>query len=79
MSSPVLADSGCCRCVQLRAVSMDPDGPRALVALSADQWLRLPVALQDMPAWRNRIGQHVWVDVAHARLFAHAPVGARHA
>lgn len=79
MSCPVIALSGSCRCVPLRAVSIDPDGPCALVALSADQWLRLPVAPQDVTAWRSRIGQRVWVDVAHARLFAHAPVSSRHA
>jgi hypothetical protein len=57
----------------LRGVEAGPDGLRALVALSAEQLLRVPVA-GECAVWEGLVGRRVWVDPARHRAFADVPV-----
>jgi hypothetical protein len=69
------------RAACLRAISQESDGPQAIVALSAEQFLRVHLASDDLPRWQARIGHRVWVDLSHEpwRLSAVLPPQGRHA
>ena len=68
------------RAACLRGIAEDPDGLHALVALSAEQYLRLPLGRQDVTLWQARIGRRVWVDfqARPMRLGQDADAGVRH-
>jgi hypothetical protein len=51
------------RAACLRGVSLTLDGPRAVVSLSAEQHLVLPLPAADLPRWQARVGRRVWLDM----------------
>lgn len=52
----------------LRGLALAPDGPHALVLISAGQYLRVPLALQDWSQWQASMGHRVWVDSTSSPL-----------
>lgn len=69
------------RAACLRGIATEADGARAVVALSAEQFLLLPLAEHELARWRALVGRRVWVDMdaQPMRLRADAATGARHA
>ena len=69
------------RAACLRGIAAQADGPHAVVALSAEQYLLLPLPEPDLARWRAQVGRRVWVDLntRPMRLQADAGVGAVHA
>lgn len=65
-------DEVCWRAALLRGVSAGPGGPQALVSLSAEQFLRVPVA-GAAAVWERLIGRRVWVDVQRWQVAADRP------
>jgi|GEM_PF-3791712 hypothetical protein len=64
---------GSWRAVMLRGLSQACGGLEALVMLSADQYLRLPLPHADAAAWQPLVGQRVWADPDLGALRAEAP------
>lgn len=76
-----LASSFAWRVACLRGIETTADGPRAVVALSAHQYLRLPLAAGEVADWQARLGERVWVNLEAQpmRLQADQASGATHA
>lgn len=51
------------RAAWLRGIAAESGGPRAVVALSAEQFLLLPLREHDVARWRTLVGRRVWVDM----------------
>ena len=51
------------RAACLRGIALEANGPLAVVALSAEQFLLLPLPADDLPRWRARVGRRVWVNL----------------
>lgn len=69
------------RAACLRGIAAEADGLHALIALSAEQYLRLPLAASELPHWQARVGRRVWVDMSSQpmRLQAESMLEVRHA
>jgi hypothetical protein len=69
------------RAACLRGISTEAAGLQAVVALSAEQCLLLPLPGQDLAHWRAQVGRRVWVnvDAQPMRLSADDASEARHA
>lgn len=68
------------RAACLRGISLTREGPQAVVAMSAEQHLVLPLPWADLPDWQARVGRRVWLDLdaQPARLEADPQPGAGH-
>lgn len=51
------------RAACLRGISAERTGPHAVVALSAEQYLLLPLSEGDLTDWPAQLGRRVWVDM----------------
>lgn len=51
------------RAACLRGIELAPEGPTAVLSLSAEQQLRAPLPTQALADWQARIGGRVWVDL----------------
>lgn len=69
------------RAACLRGITGQGAGSQAIVSLSAEQFLRLPLPTSELERWQARIGQRVWVDLRHHTLQWQEPAstGGRHA
>jgi len=67
------------RAAALRGLSRSEGHEEALVALSADQYLRIPVALERVDALRACLGRRVWVDMNNWALRLDQPAKVGHA
>ncbi|MEY8878402.1 MAG: hypothetical protein AB9M60_17975 [Leptothrix sp. (in: b-proteobacteria)] len=65
----------------LRGVALGPEGPHALVAVAAGQYLRVPLTAQTLPRWQSCIGRRVWIDAQArpVRMYADTDAGFHHA
>jgi len=72
--------SSALRAACLRGIALTHDGPQAVVAMSAEQHLLLPLPAAELARWQARVGQRVWLDLdtQPVRLQAEPLPGVRH-
>lgn len=51
----------------LRGLATGPDGPHALVLVSAGQYLRVPMSSPELARWHDCLGRRVWIRTTDAR------------